>query len=148
LKGTITDLTPEERQRYAYNLYYRHGMKWREIGEKLGGVSVSRARALANAYEQKKEDIKKAATAWEQKLALRCNGMGVVECLRDLNLFNPESLASAGPRHLLKGEKMSRKNLSAIADLLQESGYVEDARTWLGYKHRRQTHCPHCGHKI
>ncbi len=142
-------MTPEERQKHAYNLYYRHGMKWREIGEKLGGVSVSRARALANAYEQKKEDIKKAATVWEKKLALMCNGMGVIEGLRDLNLLNnPESLASAGPRHLLKGKKMNRKGLSAIAALLQEFGYVEDAKTWLGYKPRRRTHCPHCGGKI
>ena len=136
-------------QKYAYNLYYRHGMKWREIGDELGGISVTRARALANAYERKKEDIKKAATVWEKKLALKCNGMRVIECLRDLNLLNnPESLASAGPRHLLKGEKMSRKSLSAIAALLQESGYVEDARTWLGYKPRTRTNCPHCGGKI
>lgn len=142
-------MTPEERQEYAYNLYNRHGMKWREIGEKLGGVSVSRARALANAYEQKREDSKNAATLWEKKLVLKCKGMGVVDCLRDLNLLNnPESLASAGPRHILKGKKINRKSLSAIADLLQESGYVEDAGTWLGYKLRRRTHCPHCGGKI
>ncbi|HDH34118.1 MAG TPA: hypothetical protein ENH45_00635 [Nitrospirae bacterium] len=142
-------MTPEERQKHAYNLHYRHGMKWREIGEELGGVSVTRARALANSYEQKKEDIKKAVTVWEEKLVLRCNGMGVVDCLRDLNLLNnPESLVLAGPRHLLKEKKMNRKNLSAIADLLQEFGYVKDARTWLGSKPRRRTHCPHCGRKI
>ncbi len=142
-------MTPKERQKYAYNLHNRQGMKWREIAEKLGGVSISRARALANAYDQKKEDMKKAATEWEQKLALRCNGMEVVECLRNLDILNnPESLASAGPRHLLKGDKISRRSLSAIAGLLQEFGYIKDAKTWLGYKSRRRTHCPHCGGEI
>ncbi len=142
-------MTPEERQKHAYDLYYQHGMKWREVGKKLGGVSITRAKALATAYEEKKEDLKKTATVWEKRLALKCNGIGVIEGLRDLNLLNnPESLASAGPRHLLKENKMNRKNLSAIAALLQEFGYVEDARTWLGYKPRRRIHCSHCGGKI
>ncbi len=142
-------MTPEERQKHAYDLYYQHGMKWREVGKKLGGVSITRAKALATAYEEKKEDLKKTATVWEKRLALMCNGTGIIDCLRDLDLLNnPESLAAAGPRHLLKENKMNRKNLSAIAALLQESGYVEDAETWLGYKPRRQVHCPHCGGKI
>ncbi len=46
-------MLPEERQKLAYDLE-QDGKIWPEIAEKLGGVTITRAKELARIYERRK----------------------------------------------------------------------------------------------
>ena len=129
-------MTPEERQRYAYDLR-QSGKLWLEVGRELGGVTSVRARALARLHERRKRMLKQATTEWEIKLIRRTYRTEVVNYLRNLGLLNnPEMIAKLGPENLLKEKSISKKILSRVASLLKDCGYINDADAWIGNRRK------------
>ena len=145
----MENMTPAERQKFAYDLE-QAGVEWPEIGEKLGGVTVTRAKELAKMYEHMKGILEQAENEWEKKLILKTNGIGVVKSLRNRELLNnPENIVKAGPQKLLQQRNINKRNLEIIASLLQECGYIKDVKKWLFEDtSRKATLCPHCGLKL
>jgi hypothetical protein len=59
---------------------------------------------------------------------VRLERKGAVKSLHELDLLNsPEKIVAAGPVELLK-KNIGRRGLLIIASLLQECGYIENAR--------------------
>ncbi len=127
-------MTPEERQRYAYDLR-QSGKIWLEVGRELGGVTSVRARELSRLHERRKRMLKYATTEWEKMLIRRTYRTEVVNNLRNLGLSNnPEMIVKLGPANLLKEKNISKKFLSRVALLLKECGYINDADAWIGIR--------------
>lgn len=106
---------------------------------------TERARKFAELHERKKIMIKRAVTDWEKKLILRTNGTSVLDSLRNMGLSNDlEKIAKVGPQKLLKERNINKRNLTIIASLLLESGYIKNAEDWIDSTPKRLTRCPHC----
>ena len=124
-------MTTKERQKLAYDMR-KSGKTWREIGEKLGGITVTRAMMLARKYERKKRGFEQASTGFEKKVALRYGSSKLVDCLRKSGLSDsPDKIVRLGVQELLKLKNINRRRHVIISSVLEENGYIQDAKVWI-----------------
>jgi DNA-directed RNA polymerase alpha subunit len=66
---------------------------------------------------------------------MRLEKVSTIKSLHESGLLDsPEKIVAAGSIELLKVKNIGRKSLEIIASLLQERGYIENARKWFGYE--------------
>lgn len=124
-------MTPEERQKYAYNLK-QSGRTWREIAVELGGVLPYRANKIARVHERKIKALNMATNEWERQLVERSFNPELLGRLRNTGLTShPLHLLFARPPKLLRLKHMRKKDIIAVASMLEDYGYVKNAEDWL-----------------
>jgi hypothetical protein len=73
-----------------------------------------------------------ADTGFEKKVALRYGSSKLVDCLRKSGLSDsPDKIVRLGVQELLKLKNINRRRLVIISLVLEESGYIQDAKVWI-----------------
>lgn len=134
-----------DRDKLAYELR-ESGLKLREIGERLGGISASRARDLARRWERKQsrppdllaEDALQHGVTTKVLNAYRCMGYSnkaqIERAVREnVKVPNVATTGLTALRKWLGLSDMPKKEVSPIAiraaiTLLERSGYMVDKK--------------------
>jgi hypothetical protein len=78
-------------------------------------------------YQKRK--LQYTSSEFGEKLSMRLERISAIKSLHSSGLLTrPTKIVAAGPAELLKMRNIGKKSLQVIASLLQERGYIENAR--------------------